>query len=217
MKLRSLLAATALAAAAFAGSYASATTYGTISTTDGNTALGPLGLSDPLGGYFGGNLYLTGGPADIQITFLGSEAGFNNRFNFEGTTLFSTGGGDPSTGDFGSPVSTLVSGVTAGLLDFWFGANQDAASVTNGSNPDNSTSAANFFVSFLPDAAATFGQSVLIFFDDAGGGAEDNHDDMVIRLDLRGGAIAPIPLPAGGLLLIGALGGLALIRRRKST
>lgn len=31
------------------------------------------------------------------------------------------------------------------------------------------------------------------------------------------GNLAPIPLPAGGLLLVGALGGLAALRRRKTT
>jgi hypothetical protein len=39
----------------------------------------------------------------------------------------------------------------------------------------------------------------------------DNHDDFLIRVN-----VAAVPLPAGGLLLIGALGGLAVLRRRKT-
>lgn len=218
MKFRSLLAATALAAVATLGSNASATTAGII---------GPdnefLPGDDTLNGYFGANLYLTGGSADIAVTFLGSEAGFNNYFNFmggiPGLTTFFTGGNDPGTGDFGNPVTQIVEDVSAGLLSFWFGVNGNVNSVENGSNPENVLGLANFFVSFVPDPNSTSGQSVLILFDDAGGGNEDNHDDMVIQLTIVGGDgyIAPVPLPAGGLLLIGALGGLALIRRRKST
>lgn len=211
MKLRPILAATALAAAATLGSNASAATYGTIG--DDNEY-----LTGDLGGYFGANLYLIGGSADIQVTIVGAEAGFLNHFNFEGTS-FSYGNNSPAGNfdDNGVVAQVTFTGVVSGLLDFWFGANQNAASVTNGSNPDNTTAAPNFFVSFLPNPVATAGQSVMLFFDD-GGSADDNHDDLIVRLDIVGGdgRIAPVPLPAGGLLLIGALGGLAVLRRRKS-
>ena len=213
MKFKSLVAAAALAAATCIGGSVSAATYGTIGP--GNDGLAPLGLTNPLGGYFGGDLYLVGGTADIQATVLGSEAGWNNRFGFYGN-VYATGG---NTGSFsvGGVQTFLATGVAPGLLDFWFGANSPLASVVNGSNNDNTGPLSNFFVSFLPTPTATFGQSVLLFFDDAGGGDDDNHDDLIVRLDIVGdGRIAPIPLPAGGLLLIGALGGLAALRRRKS-
>jgi hypothetical protein len=212
MKLRSLLAATALAAAAAFGSTASATTYGTIGGPGGgNEYLG----DDILGGYFGGDLYLVGGPASITVTIIGSEAGYNNSFTFGGVT-YSTGGGTNSFNDLGV-FSWDVVGVTSGLLDFVFSTNGGAGSVANGSNQDNLPSIPNFFVSFLPDPTSSFGQSLLLFLDDGAGNGTDNHDDLIVRLDLNGGTIAPVPLPAGGLLLIGALGGLAALRRRKST
>jgi hypothetical protein len=210
MKFRSLLAATALAAAAFAGSNAYAATAGTIG--DDNEY-----LPGDLDGYFGGNLYLVGGDAQIQVTIVGAEAGFLNSFTFAGTT-WSFGNNSPG-GVFNDTgvLAPVMFDVATGLLDFWFGVNGTGQDVVNGSNPDNSTAAPNFFVSFLPDPTATFGQSVMLFFDD-GGSVDDNHDDLIVRLDIvkGGGTIAPVPLPAGGLLLIGALGGLALIRRRKS-
>jgi hypothetical protein len=217
MKLRSLLAATALAAAAFVGSNASATTYGTIGP--GNDGLDDLLLTNPLPGYFGGDLYLVGGNADIRVTILGSEAGYNNSFTFGGDS-YSTGGGT----NFFNPLGVVngswtVSNVSAGLLTFFFGTdlNGTPGGVANGSNLDNIPSLPNFFVSFLPDSSATGGLSVLLFLDDGAGDGTDNHDDLIVRLDvLSGGYIAPVPLPAGGLLLIGALGGLAALRRRKA-
>ena len=36
-----------------------------------------------------------------------------------------------------------------------------------------------------------------------------------LDVNLNGNTLAPVPLPAGGLLLIGAIGGLAALRRRK--
>jgi hypothetical protein len=220
MKLRSLLAATAFAAAAMLGSNASATTYGTIGGVNGGNEY--LGVNT-LNGYFGGNLYLVGGPADIQVTILGHEAGYNNSFTFGtpscpgvASCSYSTAG-DPDTFPVGGVTSWTVLGVASGLLDFVFGVNGGAGSVENGWNPENTPTNPNFFVSFLPDENSTFGLSVLLFLDDGAGDGTDNHDDLIVRLDvLRGGYIAPVPLPAGGLLLIGALGGLALIRRRKS-
>ena len=54
----------------------------------------------------------------------------------------------------------------------------------------------------------------------AAGGAADNIDSdfALAAIDYAtdaDGNPAPIPLPAGGLLLLGALGGLGLARRRK--
>lgn len=215
MKFRSLLAATALAAAAAIGSNASAATVGgTIGGAGGgNDYLG----SNTLSGYFGGNIALVGGPADIEITVLGFEAGYLNSFNFGSFNYTSTGGTNFTPSNLPAPVTLF--NVGSGLLNFWFGTDSGADSVANGSNPDNSSSEVpNFFASFLPNQLQPFGQGVLLFLDDGAGGATDNHDDLIVQLRIVGGtgSLAPVPLPAGGLLLIGALGGLAALRRRKS-
>ena len=73
----------------------------------------------------------------------------------------------------------------------------------NGSNFDGSgsnTATPNFFTSYLPGFNPYGGNSALLFLDDGGGGADDNHDDLIVRLDY---VPAPIPVPAGGLLLFG--------------
>jgi len=213
MKLGTLAAAAAVAFAGAVGGASAATVAGTIGP--GNDGLAPLGLSNPLQGYFGGNLYLAGGSADIKATVLGSEAGFDNSFTFFGNT-YNTGG---STNSF-NPAgiwSTTVNAIAPGLLSFVFGADSGASFATNGSNNDNSVLGPNFFVSFLPTPTATFGQSVLLFFDDGGAANDDNHDDLIVRLDIVGdGRVNVVPLPAAGFLLMGALGGLAALRRRKT-
>ena len=67
---RKSLAAAAALLACVAATDVSATTAGTIGP--GNDGLTPLDLSNPLGGYFGGDLYLVGGTANIRATILGS-------------------------------------------------------------------------------------------------------------------------------------------------
>ena len=42
--------------------------------------------------------------------------------------------------------------------------------------------------------------------------ASANGNPSILRVDAN---LAPVPLPAGGLLLLGAIGGLAALRRRK--
>lgn len=212
MQLKNLVAAAALAFAA-ASAASAATIPGTIGP--GNDGLAPLGLSNPLQGYYGGNLYLVGGTADIKATVLGSEAGYNNSFTFYGNT-YNTGGNTNSFNVAGI-WNTTVNAIAPGLLSFLFGANSGASTVVNGSNTDNTVPGPNFFVSFLPNPTATFGQSVLLFLDDGGAANDDNHDDLIVRLDIVGnGRVNVVPLPAAGFLLMGALGGLAALRRRKT-
>jgi hypothetical protein len=199
----------ALAALALAATFAlpvSAATVGTIGP--GNDGLDPLGLSNPLEGYFGDNISLSGGPVDIQVTILGSEAGYNNAFTF-GSETYSTGGNTNAFADdyLGAGIdSWVVSDVSDGYLDFYFSVN-GVATVFNGYNPDGTTSSdANFFTYYVDS------DTVLLFLDDAGAGPDDNHDDLIVRLDI---VVAPVPVPAAGLLLAGALGGLAALRRRR--
>jgi len=210
----------ALAALAVAMAFAapvSAATIGTIGPA--NEGLFPLDLPNPLNGVYGEQIFLNIF-TNIRVTILGSEAGFNNSFSF-GSVTYNTGGNTNAFFDTGlgnndylgtGIASWVVSNVATGLLNFSFGVNNNASTVVNGLNPDGSfaNSPPNFFASFLPGFNSFGGSSVLLFLDDGGAGPDDNHDDLIVRLD-----IAPIPVPAAGLMLLLALGGLGAMARRR--
>ncbi len=218
--MKTLNLAAAAVFATLAASAASAATFGSIPGSGSNEALPALGLGDPRNGYYGATLYLHN-DTDVTVEFLGREAGFNNSFYWGDERLFrnSDVANNTFTNTPAVPFTTVISGVMSGLLDFAFGINNGPASVLNGTNPDGSgtDSPPNFFVSFA-DQNASFGSIVYLFLDDGAQG-DDNHDDMVIRLSVDGGRIdiAPIPVPAAGFLLLGGLGALGAMARRRKT
>lgn len=181
-------------------------------------------------GWYSGNLYLTGA-ASITVEYFGAEAGFVNKFVYDGCSFTHNGG--ETFNNSGAAVlngadalgSCNAGAQPAGLLDFLFLINNGLPGPVNGSNPnDLSTTLANFFVTFdnnyaidtnVNGSTAGGGQSVFLFLDDSGGGNDDNHDDMVIRLSISNGSFTiPEPMTLG---LFGfALIGLAAVRRRTS-
>ena len=175
-----------------------------------NELLGPLGLSSSLAGWFGSAVELTG-TGVLVAEFYGWEAGFKNDFNINGSEAFTTAsGGNLMTTPIGSPIATWTSGVVNGgmgtLIDFSFDTDSDAYTIANGSE---NIGVRGFFASVDGDAKAKQGSAIWLFLDDSGAGPDDNHDDMAIRLSVQ------VPVPAAGFLLVGALGGLAALRRRK--
>lgn len=130
----------------------------------------------------------------IKVTFLGKEADAKN-------VAFSGLGGSISNED--SIGSSYITYVGSGNLAFAF---ESALG----------TSASNTTGTILGDAAIGFseifdnGKTVYAFFDDSGAGnpGDRDFDDMVVRISV-------VPLPAGGLLLLTALGGFAAVRRKK--
>lgn len=192
---------------------------GQISTADNNDGVDDIYGTNTRQGYFGANWYLLGGPADIMVTFLGKEAGDNNSFNFGGGPVefqnSDIGGNAWNNAGFDS--QTFL-GVSGGLLDFLF-SNPFRGDVVNGFNPDNTDpNTVNFFSSIDDgDGTALFGQSLVVWLDDAKD-VDDNHDDMAVRIEIVGGdgQIGIIPLPASVFMLLAALGGLGVVSRRRS-
>lgn len=145
---------------------------------------------------FAGGL-LVSGPAKITFTYLGKEAGYSNS-----AVSLVPGGGTLS--DLVAGASITFDQLVGGLVPFSFKTTGDDGKwITNGWGSNRTALDMAFMMISSTSYFALFG--------DGGGGNDDDLDDMVIRID-----VAPIPLPAGGLLLIGALGGLAALRRRKS-
>jgi hypothetical protein len=179
-----------------------------------NDVLFPLFGVNSLGGFFGAQIENGSGGQGGQFlyTYLGKEASYRNYLFVDNVQVFQTS----PTAVASAPGDTAI-----GTLDFFIRSIKVEMNVPslvgethNGSNPGNGApEVVNFFASCGPGLEdQTTCDVVYIFLDDTGANDDDNHDDMVFSIEM-----APIPLPAGILLLGTALGGLGFARRfRKS-
>lgn len=201
----------------------SAATYGTI-PQDGasNEGVGPIFGTSSRGGWYGTTLTLLGQDVFLKIDFLGSESAGVNSFYFQGVELFRTTAGSNSFSNSGLSTK-YVSGLSTGLLNFYFSGSSGTAA--NGSNPDNGLGLGNvgpnFFTTFDSGETSRGGKSFTLWFEDnnfqGGTGPDNDYDDMAIRILISDVDLAPVPVPAAGFLMLGALCAFGLVKRRRSS
>jgi len=175
-------------------------------------------IGDGVPGWYNANLYLLGGSADIEIQYVGKEAGNTNTFYFDGNPIFTTNSNVGAT--------STIFGVSSGLLNFSFASSgANGGSVANGSNRPNGDPLTSFFMTFnqiKPDPISpndpAGGQFVYLGFDDQNGASDDNHDDLVVRLRIVGNpgptTFSAVPDNGSTLALLGiAMVGVAALRR----
>jgi hypothetical protein len=189
---------------------ASAITVGTIPANSDILAPGTAG-------YYGANLFLVGGPANITYSFLGSEAGAFNTFQFVTNAGMIV---DHAAG----PQAPVVVFQPTGLLDFLFTTDLNVVpnSVQNGSNVDRGANIPNFFVSFYAADGVTLGAfgsgtSGVIALDDSGGGnpADADYDDLVIKFTLSGGSVTAVPEASTWAMMILGFAGIGFMAYRR--
>lgn len=148
------------------------------------------------------------GKVKLTFSLVAAESGFDNELLFGGAPIIteteSNASVDFATGVLnGQTFSTVVSGSTdiASLLSFR----------VNGGPLIFDASDHEFGV--FADKTQIGGLTrFYLGLDDDGNSSDDNHDDIIVRVEA-----SIVPLPASGLLLLGGLGGLAFMRRRKTS
>jgi hypothetical protein len=143
--------------------------------------------------YSGDGLYLSG-PANVTLTYLGSEAGNTNVFRMPTTTEIFRNTTSPLY------AQTTLTNVSSGLMNFSFFDVSAMLGIKNGAGNHDYKNSIGVFMESLTSA--------LVMFNDLGG--DRDYDDMVVRVQ-----VSPVPVPAALPLFASALAGFGCIARRR--
>jgi len=146
------------------------------------------------------------GPVKLTFSLVAAESGFNNALLYDGTAIITENVSNDSV-DFATGV---LNGQTA-MRIFAGGDLADLLSFDINNNATADFDAGDDEFGVFANAGNVGALSVFyLALDDSGAGNDDNHDDIIVRVN-----VAPVPLPAGGLLLLTALGGVVALRRKR--